>query len=84
MERTAENALKNLIDAYNRYSDKASELGLHPSQELLRQLSSSEAERLRRLINEFNAERLQELKDDVVIAAKDFVKFFNQYPLFDD
>lgn len=83
MEKTAENALKNLIDAYNRYSDKAVSL-LHPSQDLLRRLSPSEAERLRRLINEFNAERLQKLKDNVVIEANDFVKFYDKYPLFAD
>ena len=84
MEKSAENALKNLIDAYNLYSDKASELRLHPSRELLMRLNDSEKERLRRLFDEFNAERLKAFKDNVVAEANDFVKFYANYPLFAD
>lgn len=84
MEKTTENALKNLIDAYNQYSDKALEIRLRPPNELLRRLTKPEEERLRQLFDEFNAERLKDLKDKVVAEANDFVKFYEKYPLFDD
>lgn len=85
MESITENALKNLIDAYANYLDKSSKRNkFQLPQDLLGSLKPSEKERLLQLFKEFNAERLQKLKDNVVIAANDFVRFYENHPLFAD
>lgn len=81
MNAITENALKNLVDAYANYLNKSSKLKLQPPQDLLQQLKEHERERLRRLINEFNAERLQKSKENVSSWAADFCSAFNKHGL---
>ena len=81
MNSITENALRNLIEAYTNYLNKYSELKLQLPQDLFQQLKEPERERLRRLINEFNAERLQESKEEVSVWAADFCRDFNRHGL---
>lgn len=75
MNRT-ENALLNLIDAYKRYESIRATQSIFLPHDWLKSLRDSEQVRIKKLVREFNEERLAECKDEVLTAAANFVLFY--------